>query len=95
MITPTVGRIVWFYRYVENQGHKGPLAAIVVDVHSDTCVNLSVFDQEGVLRPEVRVYLSQPNSDVPQADYCCWMPYQVKKATGSESGEKEAGTQAV
>jgi len=113
MISPTVGRIVWFYKYSEGQGHKGPLAAIVVEVHSDTNVNLTVFDNHGVPRAETSVYLAQPESEVPQADYCQWMPYHVvraarltgtitrtpllpmKKSTGSESGEKDSGTQTI
>ncbi len=38
---PTVGRIVHFWA---PDGVANPLAAIIVRVHSDTCVNLSVFD---------------------------------------------------
>jgi len=43
MQTPTVGRIVNFYP-VDNPVAR---AAIVVDVHSDTCVSLQVFGRIG------------------------------------------------
>lgn len=95
-ITPTVGRVMWFYKYVEGQGHKGPLAAIVAAVHSLMNVNLTVFDSGGVPRAETSVFLSQPGCAVPgKADYCEWMPYQVKKSTGSESGEESAGKESI
>lgn len=94
MIEPTVGRIVWFYKHVDDRW-KGPLAAIVVEVHSNRLVNLCVFGNDGVPRAETSVTLAQPEDEVGGSDYCAWMPYQVKKATGSESGEKGAGEQKI
>lgn len=58
MIVPTVGRVVWFYRYVPGQGHKGPLAAHVAHVHSDTLVNLMVIDEGGNLSPPQEKWLA-------------------------------------
>lgn len=82
MISPTVGRVVWFYKYVAGQGHKGPLDAHVCKVHSDAMVNLMVVDEIGVPRGESSVHLVQDNEECPHADYCCWMPYQKAVASG-------------
>lgn len=87
MIKPTVGRVVWFYKYVSGQGHKGPLAAHVAFVHSDSMVNLMVIDENGVPRSETSVRLSQEGNDTPQHDYCEWMPYQKGQADKTEALE--------
>lgn len=94
MIKPTVGRIVHFFREYGVE----PMAAIIANVWSDTCVNLAVFDHFGRpwMEPPTSVLLVQPEAK-PPADgaFCQWMPYQVKKTTGSESGEKEAGSETI
>jgi hypothetical protein len=84
MIKPTVGRVVWFYKYSKGQGHKGPLAALVACVHSDICVNLAVSDENGCMRSETSVRLIQENDEAPQQDYCGWMPYQIGQAKKTE-----------
>ena len=71
MIKPTAGRVVWFYKWVEGQGHKGPLSAHVCQVHSDTMVNLMVIDENGNPRP--------------QTNYCTWMQYQKAVASGQQA----------
>lgn len=43
---PSVGRIVHFYN---NDPEVGPLAALIVKVHNDTCVNLAVFATDGTI----------------------------------------------
>lgn len=91
MINPTVGRIVWFY----SDSGADPLAAIVTMVWDARLVNLCVFDRAGLPFPQAEVVMMQPEDEVPPGPYCCWMPYQVKKQSGSESGEKEAGTQSI
>ena len=77
MIEPTVGRVVWFYKWVPKQGHKGPMAAHVADIQNNESVNLMVIDAGGNPHPEREVRLLQ-NTDgaVPESDYCEWMPYQ-------------------
>lgn len=96
MITPTVGRVVWYY---EKALGSGPLAAIIAGVHNSYWVNLMVLDVNGLSQSRTSVRLVQPDDEVqpgPDADgYATWMPYQLKKGTGSESGEKEAGTQTI
>lgn len=88
MIKPTIGRVVWFYKYVDGQGHKGPLAAHVCCVHSDFMVNLMVIDESGVPRSQTSVHLIQ-EAPVPNYDYCCWMPYQKGQAAKTEALEAQ------
>jgi len=89
MIAPTVGRVVWFYHYVEGQGHKGPMAAIVAFVHSDTMVSLAVFSDFGGTFSRGSVPLVQDDEPAPGFDYCTWMPYQKGQAAKTEALEKQ------
>ncbi len=92
VITPTVGRIVWYF-----PPHTTvPWPAIIVAVHSDALVDVCHFTPGGCY-PRTSVLLVQPGVTAPANDLgrCEWMPYQVKKTTGSESGEKAAGTEAI
>ena len=99
MIKPTVGRIVHFY---PEQGDPffdfAPMPAMITHVWSDTCINVAVFDPDGkpMQTPPTSVLLVQPGSEIPLDNpHCEWMPYQIKKPTGSESGEKAAGNQTI
>lgn len=73
---PTVGRIVLF--------HPTPdvtQAAIVAFVHSDTMVNLAVFDGNGATSGRTSVQLVAPGESKPEFGmFCEWMPYQVGQA---------------
>ncbi len=89
MIKPTVGRVVWFYKWVEGQGYKGPLAAHICQVHSDTHVNLMVIGSDGVPRPALTVELFQTDPVAAMSDYCVWMPYQKGQAAKTEALEKQ------
>ena len=88
MIKPTVGRVVWFFKYVQGQGHKGPLAAHVAFVHSDSMLNLMVIDENGNPHSETSVHLVQ-EEPAPNNNYCCWMPYQKGQAAKTEELEKK------
>ena len=89
MIRPTVGRVVWFYKYFQGHGHKGPLAAIVAHVWSDTVVNLMVIEENGNPRSVTSVTLKQyEGAEMPACDYAEWMPYQKGQAAKTESLEK-------
>jgi hypothetical protein len=79
MIIPTVGRMVHFLAY---QADGKPQAAIVVDVHSDRLVNLTVFDSNGNGRGRANVVLVQEGDVEPKPPFCRWMPYQVQVAKG-------------
>ena len=77
-ITPTVGRVVWFYN---NGQQEEPNAAIVCAVHSNTCVNLSIFEASGHSCAMQSVILVQPDDPVPvNQPHCTWMPYQIGQA---------------
>lgn len=93
MITPTVGRIVWFYPAGHSRNHQ-PWPAIVAHVWSDTCVNLAIFDSNGkpLEQPPTSVLLVQDNMEVPSGgNYCTWMPYQKGQAAKTEQLEKQLG----
>ena len=81
MIKPTVGRVVWYT--TGNPADNQPLAAIIAHVWSDTCVNLAIFDANGVPlpKPPTSIHLVQDESELPlSGHYCSWMPYQVGQA---------------
>ncbi|HEY0200652.1 MAG TPA: Gp49 family protein [Burkholderiaceae bacterium] len=61
MQKPTVGRIVYYYPSTNDYLHSygRPLAALICWVWSDTCVNLSVFDDTGMPRSRTSVLLHQ------------------------------------
>lgn len=87
MIKPTVGRVVLYRPYpTDNMAgaqEKEPLAAIVTRVWSDTCVNLCVFDANGVTSSRTSVLLHQEENDRPAHGFCEWMPYQKQVASGA------------
>lgn len=82
-ITPTPGRIVWYWPSA-NDGVPSlpgqPLAAIVTAVHTERRVNLSVFDSYGNTHARGNVSLIQPDDIRPQPgsfNFAEWMPYQI------------------
>lgn len=92
MIQPTVGRVV---HYHDPSLSDQPLDAHIAYVHSERLINIGGFDANGVPFSETSVTLVQPGDEVPDHPHATWMPYQVKKDHGSESGERAAGEQAV
>lgn len=89
MIKPTVGRVV-LYRPFPSDNLAGasdsePLAAIVTRVWSDTCVNLCVFDANGVTSSRTSVLLWQEENERPTHGFCEWMPYQKAVASGAQA----------
>jgi hypothetical protein len=88
MITPTVGRIVWFY---ERQGVKAE-AAIIAAVHTDHLVNLTVFSKYGTVHGRLNVKLKQYDDTYDivgkSEPWCEWMPYQKGQAAKTEQLEK-------
>lgn len=93
MIKPTIGRVVWFWPLGSNPAREDsqPFPALVVFVHSDTLVNLSVFDRNGDLRPSEKVELWQGKGERPFYSHCEWMPYQKGQAAKAEAGIDSAG----
>ena len=67
-----------------------PLASIVCAVHSDTMVNLAIFDANGVPRQRQSVTLIQPeDAAISSPGMCHWMPYQQGQAAKTEALEKK------
>ena len=92
MITPTVGRVVWFH---PGRGFAGcpagegiPLAALIARVWSDTCINIGGFDANGMPFAATSVWLLQDGNDVPtEGHWAEWMPYQKGQAAKTEAME--------
>ena len=88
MIKPTVGRVVWYNPgkiYVGPDPRGQPHAGIVTYVHSDSCVNLALFDSNGVAYSRTSVTLFQGDTDRPSGAYAEWMPYQLGQAAKTEA----------
>lgn len=92
MISPSIGRIVWFWPAKEPHEPKveQPNAAIVAYVWHDRMVNLTVFDSNGNSRGETSVVLLQ-DDDLPNeyGRFASWMPYQKGQAAKAEALEKQ------
>lgn len=94
MISPSIGRVVWFTpSKSDTQLHSDQkMAALVAYVHSDTCINLAVFDANGVAHSRCSVTLIQ-GEDVPElfagnGYYAEWMPYQKGQAAKHDAEAK-------
>ncbi|MGO9171998.1 MAG: hypothetical protein ACLP7P_08550 [Rhodomicrobium sp.] len=92
IIEPTVGRVVLYTpAATDNQLVRhggGPLAAIIANVWSYNCVNLAVFDANGVSFNRTSVLLIHDGQTSPEwGDYCEWMPYQKGQAAKAEALE--------
>lgn len=61
-MSPTVGRIVHFYRATGEKGVRGPHPAIVTAVHDKDCVNLTVFFDNRPIENRTSV-VRQPDVD--------------------------------
>lgn len=87
MIKPTVGRVVWYRQ--DDRPETEPLAAIIAKVWSDTCVNLAVFDANGMTFCKTSVKLvHDENDEKPSYGYAEWMPFQKGQAAKTEELEK-------
>lgn len=82
VITPTVGRVVWYYGAGKSQIESGvqPEAALVAHVHGDRKVNLGGFTSHGHPFARTSVTLVQEGDEIPQHECCTWMPYQLNAA---------------
>lgn len=95
MISPTIGRRVWYWpsdydrgllEYKPDSimtiGDKGQACdAGIAYVHSDRLVNLSVADHNGAMHTRASVRLLQDDEKAPEYEsYATWMPYQKANA---------------
>ena len=95
MITPTVGRVVWFRPHVadkEMQIHdvRQPCNAQIVFVWNDRLVNLACHDHDGNAFQRTSVPLLQDDDKKPEDGFfACWMPYQKGQAAKAEQLEEK------
>lgn len=94
MIKPSNGRVVWFTPSSQNGAANfasgSQLAAIVAHVHTDRCVNLAVFDANGVSHSRCSVPLLQDDDPRPEHGYFAeWMPFQLGQAKKTEAAEAQ------
>jgi hypothetical protein len=82
MITPTIGRRVWFWPAVGTYGKlEQPFDAGIAYVHGDRCINIGFRDHNGTVGSATSVPLLQDDDKVPENGFCCqWMPYQAAQA---------------
>lgn len=96
LITPTVGRVVWFYPdansaeapFARHPEGKGPYAALIVHVWSDEMVNLCVLDAVGTPHPRTSVHLVHEDDGGWAAPYCTWMPFQKGQAKAQDAAAR-------
>ena len=100
-ITPTPGRVVWYYpskndalQSFSSVAAGMPLAAIVAHVWNDTCINLMVIDPNGNPAPRAPVMLLQGDGDRPGDNFAEWMPYQKGQAAKAEATAIDLGAAA-
>ena len=85
VIKPTVGRVVHYVPHLNDAVAKSPNdqphVALIAHVWTDECVNLAVFDSNGLPYQRTSVLLVQDGNPVPNSGgYARWMPYQVAQA---------------
>lgn len=87
IITPTIGRKVWFWpngshlgvpavAQPESQNHGQAMDATIVHVHSDRMVNLQVIDHVGSAWPVRSVFLQQEGDAAPHGKFVPWLASQ-------------------
>lgn len=81
IITPTVGRKVWYYPGGEQQlKHDQPNDATIARVHSDRLINIGYRDANGESGNASSVPLVQEGDEFPHGPFCMWMPFQQGQA---------------
>lgn len=80
IITPTVGRVVWYH----NAAQQGPFSAMIASVHSPRLVTLGGFDVDGTPFSATNVPLVQDGENPPLGSWCEWMPYQKGQAAKTD-----------
>jgi hypothetical protein len=92
-ITPTVGRVVYYYpsdSEVKNENmfrySEQPFDAHILYVWSDICVNLIVFDHAGYMHRRHSVAINIDDGRYPRAE---WMPYQKGQAAKTDKAESD------
>ena len=89
MITPTIGRKIWFWPNQTNMFSCSVLDATqafdatIVFVHGANRINIQTVDHVGTTYVLHNVYLQQEGAPEPLLGtfYCTWMPYQLGQTT--------------
>lgn len=88
-ITPTPGRVVWYFPGSLDaiaRVANAPLAAIVAAVHDDGRINLAVMDANGQHQARPNVVLGNPGDEFDASEgHAEWMPYQLGQAAKTEA----------
>ena len=88
MISPTVGRVVWYWP--EGPKVEQPWAAFVTYVHGDRMINVAGFTDVGAPFFKNSVSLLQDDDKSTFGGcFASWMPYQKGQAAKTEAMEKE------
>lgn len=70
LIQPELGRVVYYYPSSQDDGIEGvgdmPLAAVIVQVWDERCVNLAVFDRAGALHSRTSVICYPEDQPMPR-----------------------------
>jgi hypothetical protein len=82
MISPAVGRVLWFWQDPAEIDKGGqPMPAFVCFVHNDRLVNLAGFTHCGHAWSVLEVPLVQEEDPIPEnGSFAQWMPYQIGQA---------------
>lgn len=96
-ITPTVGRVVWYWDADQSvMDRKGqPFAAIITHVWSDSCVNLAVLGDGSFNIANYRptsVMRASADSNITAMRWD-WMPFQVGQAAKTEDATGKLAAQ--
>nr|WP_295782200.1 hypothetical protein [Rhodoferax sp.] len=86
-MNPSLGRPILFYAAPATaQTAIVARAAIISHVHSDTMVNLAVFDANGLQFGVTSVQLVQPGQPRPEfGNFCEWTPHQIENAKNPDT----------
>lgn len=76
IITPTIGRVVWYHPFPLSQPDLVN-AAVIIAVDNDRCVNVLTFTEYGEPVAFLNAPLLQEGDKVPERSYASWIPYQL------------------
>jgi hypothetical protein len=91
MITPTIGRMVWYWPHGREvpEGTQ-PFSAQIAYVHSVDVINIGYLDANGESHNAMGVRLLQEGeAPFARTAYCEWMPYQKGQAAKTEALERQ------
>lgn len=89
MITPTIGRVIWFYKAGNTDPGVQAEPAFITYVYSDTLINVGGFDRNGSPFGRTSVVLVQKD-DTFAGEHARWMPYQKQAQQEREANVSPA-----